>query len=86
MMMLHAPSPVAAPALDRRGAPSWPDADEALALSLFTVWAARTGRILRDAPVSELAAEELVEFWADDQLEAPYATDCLPSREVSSQA
>ena len=51
----------------------WPAADSAVvALILFTTWAARTGRVLRDVPVSELTADELVEFWADDQLEEPY--------------
>lgn len=40
-----------------------------MALALITVWAIRTGRELRLAPVSELSAEELVAFWADDQLD-----------------
>jgi hypothetical protein len=40
-----------------------------LALALITIWATRTGRMLRAAPISELSAEELVAFWADDQLE-----------------
>jgi hypothetical protein len=61
----------------------WSPADTALvALSLFTVWAARTGRVLRAVPTSELTPEELIEFWADDQLEDHYATateqDMLP--------
>jgi hypothetical protein len=42
--------------------------DRTLALLLVTVWAARTGRVLRPAPPSELTPEELVDFWADDQL------------------
>jgi hypothetical protein len=45
--------------------------DRALALLLFTAWVARTGRVLRPVPVSELSPEELVNFWADDQLEQP---------------
>jgi hypothetical protein len=48
--------------------------DRALALLLITTWATRTGRALRPAPVSELAPEELVNFWADDQLEEPLDT------------
>lgn len=48
--------------------------DRALALSLITTWAMRTGRTPRAVPVSELTAEELVNFWADDQLEPPLAT------------
>ena len=48
----------------------WSPTDTALvALSLFTIWSARTGRVLRDVPISELTPEELIEFWADDQLE-----------------
>jgi len=45
--------------------------DRALALLLITAWATRTGRMLRPVPVSKLAPEELVNFWADDQLEQP---------------
>jgi hypothetical protein len=45
--------------------------DRTLALLLVTVWAARTGRVLRPVPVNELTSEELVDFWADDQLERP---------------
>jgi hypothetical protein len=45
--------------------------DRTLALLLVTVWAARTGRVLRPAPVSELTPQELVDFWADDQLGQP---------------
>ncbi|WP_067481950.1 hypothetical protein [Actinomadura hibisca] len=47
-------------------------ADDALmALSLITVWSMRTGRSLRPVPVSELTAQELEDFWADDQMVAP---------------
>jgi hypothetical protein len=45
--------------------------DRTLALLLVAAWAARTGRVLRPVPVSELTPEELVDFWADDQLEQP---------------
>lgn len=40
-----------------------------MALSLFTVWTARTGRVLRPVPITELTAQELEDFWVDDQLE-----------------
>jgi len=51
--------------------PLWTPDDIALARTLFTVWAARTGRELRAVPVTELTADELIEFWADDQLGDP---------------
>jgi hypothetical protein len=45
-------------------------ADTALmALTLFTVWSARTGRVLPPVPIGDLTAEELVEFWADDRMD-----------------
>jgi hypothetical protein len=47
---------------------SRPD-DRVIALALITIWATRTGRMLRAVPISELSAEELVAFWADDQIE-----------------
>ncbi|TDD33388.1 hypothetical protein E1287_19565 [Actinomadura sp. KC06] len=54
----------------RPAEPCWSTADTAvLAMSLFTTWAARTGRVLRNVPISELTPAELIEFWADDQLE-----------------
>jgi hypothetical protein len=49
----------------------WSRTDAVLALALFTVWAARTGRNLRPVPLSELTAEELITFWADDQVGYP---------------
>jgi hypothetical protein len=55
------------------GEPAWSAADTILAVSLFTVWAIRTGRGLPDAAVTELTPEELIEFWADDQLDEPCA-------------
>jgi hypothetical protein len=72
-MMPHQPVPPADAVrayADRDDHRMGPD-DRALALLLITTWAARTGRILRPAPVSDLAPEELVNFWADDQLEQP---------------
>ncbi|WP_344236356.1 hypothetical protein [Actinocorallia libanotica] len=54
--------------------PAFPPTDaDLLALLLVTTWSARTGRTLRPVPVGELSAAELVEFWADDQLEPPYS-------------
>ena len=45
--------------------------DQLLALLLTTIWATRTGRELPPVPVSELSAAELMDFWADDQLDHP---------------
>jgi hypothetical protein len=42
--------------------------DRLHAVLLTTIWATRTGRTLRPVPVSELSPEELVDFWADDQI------------------
>ena len=42
--------------------------DRILALALITVWATRTGRTLRNVPAGELSPDELMTFWADDQL------------------
>jgi hypothetical protein len=53
------------------GMPELMHDDKALALSLFATWAARTGRVLRPVPMHELTAEELIEFWADDQISYP---------------
>lgn len=53
----------------RHNEPTWSPIDAVLALSLYTIWVARTGRFLRNVPISELTAEELIEFWADDQLD-----------------
>jgi hypothetical protein len=57
-------------------APFW-QADAVLARSLFITWAMRTRRALRPVPVVELTAEELIDFWVDDQLEP------LPERSCS---
>jgi hypothetical protein len=82
MMLLDVvPPPTAMRCLDpdEHGEMIWSPSDTALiALSLFTVWAARTGRVLRNVPISELTPEELIEFWADDQLEERYATATKP--------
>jgi hypothetical protein len=56
--------------------PSWQVADVVLARSLFTTWAIRTGRALRPLPLTELTAEELADFWADDQLEPLHDSSC----------
>jgi hypothetical protein len=66
----HVPERTGGPPPRRDASPA--DAEQ-MAISLFTVWAARTGRTLRNVPVSELTARELEDFWTDDQLEEPYA-------------
>jgi hypothetical protein len=78
MMLLDAaPPPMALRSFElpgQRNEPTWSPIDAVLALSLYTIWVARTGRILRNVPISELTPEELIEFWADDQLDESYAT------------
>jgi hypothetical protein len=54
---------------------SGPPDDHILAMALITIWATRTGRMLRAVPISELSAGELVAFWADDQMEEPPPAD-----------
>jgi hypothetical protein len=45
--------------------------DELLSLLLITRWTLLTGRNLRsDVPPQMLTAEELINFWADDQMDA----------------
>ena len=44
--------------------------DEFVARLLVDIWTLATGRTLRDVPPHELTAEELIEFWSDDQLDA----------------
>ena len=65
--------------------PFWQVGDAALARSLFITWAIRTGRALRPVPVTELTSEELIDFWADDQLEPLPERSCSqpPSRPTS---
>jgi hypothetical protein len=54
--------------------PQWPPGDIALARALFTVWAARGGRVLCAVPFTDLTADKLIEFWADAQLDYPTVT------------
>lgn len=58
-----------------RDEPIWPPGDAELARSLYTTWAVRTGRALRAVPVTELTADELIDFWSDDQLERQPGND-----------
>jgi len=45
--------------------------DEFVARLLIDIWTLATGRTLRrDVPPHELTAEELIDFWSDDQLDA----------------
>lgn len=59
--------------------PGWapghvPDDDEILARLLIISWTLATGRTLRgDVPPHMLSAEELVSFWADEQMTADHA-------------
>ena len=75
MLRLATPPPSVLPGFDDPSLsdPSKPSDAALMSLSLFTVWAIRTGRTLRPVPVAELSADELEAFWEDDQLEAPYA-------------
>lgn len=44
-------------------------ADELLGFLLISTWSLTTGRQLRgDVPPEELTEQELVDFWADDQM------------------
>ena len=56
-------------ATTRCNGPMCPPGDVTLARLLFTVWAVRTGRMLRPVSVTDLSPDELTDFWADDQLE-----------------
>ena len=48
--------------------------DELLARLLITSWTLATGRTLRgDVPPQMLSAEELISFWADEQMTADHA-------------
>jgi hypothetical protein len=45
--------------------------DEFVARLLIDIWTLATGRTLRcDVPPHELTTEELIDFWADDLLDA----------------
>ena len=48
--------------------------DEFIARLLVDIWTLATGRTLRDVPPHELTAEELIDFWADDHLDADSCT------------
>ncbi len=66
-------------ALPRMRLPGWaasrvPDDDEILARLLIISWTLATGRTLRgDVPPHMLSAEELVSFWADEQMTPDHA-------------
>jgi hypothetical protein len=50
------------------------DDDEILARLLIISWTLATGRTLRgDVPPQMLSAEELISFWADEQMTADHA-------------
>ena len=61
-----------------------PDEDELLARVLITSWSLTTGRTLRGGVAPQfLSEDELISFWADDQIAAPrgVVTGCqLPGR------
>jgi hypothetical protein len=71
MVLEEAPAvPLSGPDTEGYGLSSHSAAEEALlALTLITTWALVTGRTLRsDVPPCQLAADELLEFWADPLL------------------
>jgi hypothetical protein len=50
----------------------WGNDDELLARVLVTSWTLATGRILRaGVPPRSHSADELITFWADDQIAIP---------------
>jgi hypothetical protein len=50
----------------------WGNEDELLARVLITSWTLATGRTLRaDVPPQSHSADELISFWADDQIAIP---------------
>jgi hypothetical protein len=55
-------APVRAPTLTGPGTQE----DQLLSLMLTIIWGTRTGRTLPPVPVSELTADELIDFWDDD--------------------
>lgn len=73
-------------AIPRGGTLSWTDShvqndDEAVARLLITSWALATNRTLRmDVSPQLLSTDELISFWADDQMTADQAT---PASHVS---
>jgi hypothetical protein len=58
---------------DSRGeSPEWGNEDELLARLLITSWTLATGRTLRTGvPPQRHSADELISFWADDQIAVP---------------
>lgn len=62
------------------------EAEAALALTLFTMWAAKTGRRLRPVPIAQLTPQELIDFWADDhfdEADSNFADSHVPATTVS---
>jgi len=60
------------------------DDDEILARLLIISWTLATGRTLRgDVPPQMLSAEELISFWADEQMTADHAPDPPYARAAS---
>jgi hypothetical protein len=58
-----------------------PNEDELLARVLITSWSLATGRTLRAGVTPQsLTEDELISFWADDQIARPHAagTGCQP--------
>jgi hypothetical protein len=53
--------------------------DELLARVLITSWSLATGRTLRSAAPQSLTEDELISFWADDQIASPCQAR-LPAR------
>jgi hypothetical protein len=62
-----APPPIADQDADEP-AISAADRDDIALTALIVIWAVRTGRALRDVPAEQWSSEELIAFWADDQL------------------
>jgi len=54
------------------------DEDELLARVLITSWSLTTGRTLRGVAPQSLTEDELITFWADDQIASPRCR--LPGR------
>lgn len=68
MTIMALPRPQAEPGPEDAEPMSVRTDDDLLALCYIGTWALRTGRILRDVPLDQLAEEELIGFWADDQI------------------
>jgi hypothetical protein len=59
--------------------------DEFVARLLIDIWTLATGRTLRDVPPHELTAEELIDFWADDQLDAEAMVAGIPAADNTTR-